>query len=97
MTKHSYEDILESPKEGLYIHGLYLQAGSWDRRNGRVIESRPKQLFDSMPVIHVTTTYDLTPEEIRIQQQKIIDESAGILAQKNTNAAEILNKVGIIS
>ncbi|EUB61781.1 Dynein heavy chain 5, axonemal [Echinococcus granulosus] len=86
VTKRLYEDVTEAPREGLYIHGLFLQAASWDRRSSRIIEPRPKQLFDPVPVIHVTTRYELTPEEMRFQQQKVIDENAVLLVQQNNSS-----------
>ncbi|VDM18490.1 unnamed protein product [Hydatigera taeniaeformis] len=86
VTKRLYEEVTEAPKEGMYIHGLFLQAASWDRRGSRIVEPRPKQLFDFMPVIHVTTRYELTVEEMRYQQQKIIDENAMLLVQQNNSS-----------
>ncbi|KAL5962690.1 Dynein heavy chain 8 axonemal, partial [Taenia solium] len=86
VTKRLYEEVTESPKEGLYIHGLFLQGASWDRRSSRIVEPRPKQLFDAVPVIHITTRYELTAEEMRIQQQKIIDENAALLVQQNNSS-----------
>jgi len=42
------------PSEGVYIHGLFLEGCSWDRKDGKMIESHPKELFTPMPVILVT-------------------------------------------
>ena len=40
-------------QEGVYIHGLYLDGASWDRRNCRLAEPQPKVLFTQMPVVHM--------------------------------------------
>ena len=53
MTRFSKEDIVESPPEGVYIHGLFLEGASLDLRTGRLIESKPKVLFEPMPVIFI--------------------------------------------
>ena len=46
--------VKSHPKEGVYIHGLFLDAARWDRGNGTLVESEPKKLFANLPVIHVT-------------------------------------------
>ena len=39
--------------EGVYIHGLFLEGASLDQRTGKLIESKPKVLFEAMPVIFI--------------------------------------------
>lgn len=53
VTKHSREEITTAPAEGVYIYGLSLDGGSWDRRNGRLCEPSPKVLFQMLPVVHM--------------------------------------------
>ena len=47
------QDMFVYFQEGVYIHGLYLDGASWDRRNGRLCEAQPKVLFTNMPVVHM--------------------------------------------
>ncbi|VDL90310.1 unnamed protein product [Schistocephalus solidus] len=68
VTKYAFDELHDSAKEGIFIHGLFIQAGSWDRRLGRIVEAKPKQLFDIMPVINVTAQCSLSQEEINRQQ-----------------------------
>uniref|UniRef100_A0A8C2TVC6 Dynein axonemal heavy chain 5 n=1 Tax=Coturnix japonica TaxID=93934 RepID=A0A8C2TVC6_COTJA len=53
VTKWMKDDITGPPVEGVYVYGLYLEGASWDRRNMRLTESKPKVLFEMMPVIRI--------------------------------------------
>ncbi|KAF4087596.1 hypothetical protein AMELA_G00072460 [Ameiurus melas] len=53
VTKWMKDDITVPPQEGVYVYGLYLDGASWDRRNCRLIDSKPKVLFEMMPVIRM--------------------------------------------
>ncbi|KAG2382014.1 hypothetical protein C9374_005806 [Naegleria lovaniensis] len=54
VTKMDEKDVIEPPSEGVYIHGLYLEGGGWDRTNIRLAESQPKILYTKLPVIHIS-------------------------------------------
>ena len=53
ITRLSKEEVTEPPAEGVYIHGLFLEGASLDRKTGKLIEPKPKVLYDPMPVIYV--------------------------------------------
>ncbi|CAH1389658.1 unnamed protein product [Nezara viridula] len=53
ITRHNKEDIHEAPPEGVYVHGLFLEGAGLDRRSGKLIESKPKVLYEQMPVIYI--------------------------------------------
>nr|XP_013808177.1 PREDICTED: dynein heavy chain 5, axonemal isoform X2 [Apteryx mantelli mantelli] len=53
VTKWMKDDITKPPLEGVYVYGLYLEGAGWDRRNMRLVESKPKVLFETMPVIRI--------------------------------------------
>lgn len=53
------EQIMERPSDGLYIHGLFLEGARWDASKNSLVDSRPKELFTSFPVLW------LLPEEER--------------------------------
>merc|ERR1712216_610253 len=43
--------------EGLYVHGLFLDGGAWNRHDKMLIEQEPKKLFVPLPVLQVSGTY----------------------------------------
>ncbi|XP_073933825.1 dynein axonemal heavy chain 5 isoform X2 [Castor canadensis] len=53
VTKCMKDDISFPPTEGVYVYGLYLEGAGWDKRNTKLIESKPKVLFELMPVIRI--------------------------------------------
>nr|XP_033785734.1 dynein heavy chain 5, axonemal isoform X1 [Geotrypetes seraphini] len=53
VTKWMKDDITSPPTEGVYVYGLYLEGAGWDRRNLKLAESKPKVLFEMMPVIRI--------------------------------------------
>ncbi|KAI7806102.1 putative dynein heavy chain 5 [Triplophysa rosa] len=53
VTKWMKDDITQPPAEGVYVYGLYLEGAGWDRRNCKLIDSKPKVLFEMMPVIRM--------------------------------------------
>uniref|UniRef100_A0A8C6MZK3 Dynein, axonemal, heavy chain 5 n=1 Tax=Mus spicilegus TaxID=10103 RepID=A0A8C6MZK3_MUSSI len=53
VTKFMKDDISAPPTEGVYVYGLYLEGAGWDKRNMKLIESKPKVLFELMPVIRI--------------------------------------------
>ena len=42
------------PEEGIYVHGLSLDGAAWNKQQGNLVESEPKQLFSPLPVLHIT-------------------------------------------
>ncbi|OQS05067.1 dynein heavy chain, outer arm [Thraustotheca clavata] len=50
------EQIRQSPKEGVLVHGLFLEGGGWNKANATLVESEPKRLFSPLPVLFVTAT-----------------------------------------
>jgi len=46
--------VREAPNEGVFIHGLFLEGGSWNAKEGTLVDPEPKKLFAPVPVMHVT-------------------------------------------
>ena len=47
------EDVKESPKEGVYIYGLFLDGAGWNKNECRLAEQHPKVLYIGLPVLHM--------------------------------------------
>lgn len=43
--------IIRPPEDGVYIHGLYLEAAAYDVRGRKLADAAPRQLTQEMPVI----------------------------------------------
>jgi len=49
-----FEQLRESPPEGVYVYGLYLEGCAWSGKENKLIDSEPKKLFTPLPVLFVT-------------------------------------------
>merc|ERR1712066_521549 len=51
VTKKNKDDFNTPPREGAYIHGLFMEGARWDTQTSCVSESRLKELTPMMPVV----------------------------------------------
>ena len=51
-----FEQVKAPPKEGQYVHGLFLDGAGWDKAGGHLSESIAKVLFSPLPVLYITGT-----------------------------------------
>ncbi|XP_065175861.1 dynein axonemal heavy chain 2-like isoform X2 [Sycon ciliatum] len=45
-------NIVETPKDGVWVKGLYLEGAGWDKRNSHLVEANPMMLVNPVPTIH---------------------------------------------
>ena len=53
VTKKNREDMAGPPREGAYVHGLFMEGARWDLQTGMIAEARLKELALAMPVIFI--------------------------------------------
>ncbi|XP_075889814.1 dynein axonemal heavy chain 9 isoform X2 [Nelusetta ayraudi] len=53
VTKKNREDFSVPPREGAYVHGLYMEGARWDVQTGLIVDARLKELTPAMPVIFI--------------------------------------------
>jgi dynein heavy chain len=46
--------VRAAPKEGVYIHGIFMDAAGWSKAENTLVESTPKKLFATLPVLFVS-------------------------------------------
>jgi dynein heavy chain len=47
------EDVTVAARDGTNIIGLFLEGAAWNTKHGFIDQSRPKQMFSSLPVINI--------------------------------------------
>lgn len=65
MTEENIEEIEESPEDGVYVHGFYMDGARFNREEAVVDEQAPGELYDLMPVIWFKPVidYERNPDE----------------------------------
>jgi len=48
------DQVKSAPKEGVYVHGLFIDGARWDKGTGSLAESEPKKLFAALPIFYIT-------------------------------------------
>lgn len=46
-----HDKFTKEPEDGVYVHGLFLEGAAWSRDHSYLIEPRPRELYDTMPVV----------------------------------------------
>ncbi|KAI8124809.1 axonemal, Dynein heavy chain 8 [Lucilia cuprina] len=66
VLKIGTDECKKPPKEGVYVHGLYLDGAGWDRKTSRLIESTNKVLYVLMPVVHISAINSTAPKSPKL-------------------------------
>ncbi|KAM8734967.1 dynein axonemal heavy chain 11 [Acanthopagrus schlegelii] len=53
VTKKTKDDFGHPPREGAYIHGLFMEGARWDTQSGLITEAVLRDLTPAMPVLYV--------------------------------------------
>lgn len=55
-SNKTLETIRERPDSGVYVYGIYLEGARWDEYKRQLAHSNPKELYSSLPMMHLKTT-----------------------------------------
>jgi len=74
VTKVTDTDTVESqPDDGTYVHGFFMEGARWDMDADSIAESKPKELYPYMPMMHITAlTADEAVPQDRITEGRFI-------------------------
>lgn len=53
VTKKQKEDFTNSPRDGAYIYGIFMEGARWDTAQGIIADSKLKELHPPLPVINI--------------------------------------------
>lgn len=59
-------------QEGVYVYGLYMDGGGWDRRFNRMCEPISKVLYCMMPVIHIYAINSVAPKDPKLYMVNLV-------------------------
>lgn len=48
------DQVRQSPTEGVYTHGMFLDGAAYDKKDGMLVESEPKKLFVPLPILYIS-------------------------------------------
>ena len=68
VTRFWKEEITEPPNEGVYVHGLYVEGASVEKRTGKLIESKLKVLYEPVPVIFIYALNSTSGKDPRLYE-----------------------------
>lgn len=68
VTKLFPDTCKKPPKEGVYVHGLYLDGCGWDIKKTQLKESLNKVVFTSMPIVHIYAINSTAPKDLKLYE-----------------------------
>lgn len=65
MDEEGPEEIEAAPEDGVYIYGLFIEGGRWDREAQQLADATLGKMNETMPVIHFVPKEDfkMDPED----------------------------------
>jgi dynein heavy chain len=62
VTKKQEHEIDAPPRDGAYIHGLFLEGARWDSKMNSLNEAYLKELYPQLPVLYIRAVYVDKPQ-----------------------------------
>ncbi len=50
-----------APREGAYVHGLYMEGARWDTNLNTIMDSKLKELHPIMPIMYIKAITQVVP------------------------------------
>lgn len=66
VTKMYGDECKKTPKEGVFVHGLFLDGASWDVKNIKLVEALNKVLYQAMPIVHIYAINSTAPKDTHL-------------------------------
>merc|ERR1711865_1213181 len=86
------------PPEGIYIHGLFLDGGAWNRHDKVLVEQEPKKLFVPLSVLHVSANDQVLQKKINKEMFNVSPyESPCYKYQSNRQVLHLLLQLAVLS
>jgi dynein heavy chain len=54
VQKMEKDECKDAPPDGVYIWGLFLEGCAWSKKENKLVDAAPKQLFHPLPILWVT-------------------------------------------
>lgn len=54
-------DVREPARDGVYMHGMFIDGARWDRENNVLDDAKPGVMYDRLPVVHFKPSQDREP------------------------------------
>jgi dynein heavy chain len=61
--KESKEEVKNPPSDGVYVYGLFMEAGRWDMNTMELTEPTPGEMYATMPVLHFLPQQNYSPPQ----------------------------------
>ncbi|XP_063241593.1 dynein beta chain, ciliary-like [Bacillus rossius redtenbacheri] len=56
VVRKQRDEITSAPRDGAYVHGLFIEGARWDEKGGTLTDSLLKDLYPAMPLVFVRAT-----------------------------------------
>lgn len=79
VLKMNADEFKKPPKEGVFVHGLYIDGAGWDRKCAKLIEATNKVLYTFMPVVHIYAINSVAPKNPKLYTVSFLNFSFNVL------------------
>jgi len=87
VTKKTKDEMGQAPREGAYVHGLFLEGARWDIQSSMLAEARLKELTPLMPVIFIKVQFNSV--------QYYLIYNAHVVSRRGTSLRRRHSQVGV--